>query len=123
MKNNVDYKASVDLHCRLRTFNVSDYVMIRMRPERFPPRTVKKLHARSAGPFKILKKINSNAYVVDLLPDFGISYTFNIEDLVSYRGTFDTPSDPFVNEPSQDLLSESPHYLYFPLNCPMQQKI
>jgi len=36
MKNNVDYKASVDLHCRLMTFNVSDYVMIRMRPERFP---------------------------------------------------------------------------------------
>ena len=77
MKNNADYKASADLHRRL-TFNVSDYVMVRMRPEWFPPKTVKKLHARSAGPFQILKKINSNAYVVDLPPDFSISCTFNV---------------------------------------------
>ena len=107
MKNNADYKASADLHHRLRTFNVRDYMMVRMRPERFPPGTVKKLHARSAEPFKILKKINSNAYVVDLPPDFGISCTFNVEDLVPYRGTFDTASDLFVDEPSQDLISES----------------
>jgi len=46
MKANADYKAFADLHCRLRTFNVGDYVMVRMRPERFPPGTVKKLHAR-----------------------------------------------------------------------------
>ena len=98
MKNNADYKVSTDLHHQLRTFNVSDYVMIRMRPEQFPPGTVKKLHTRSAGLFKILKKINSNAYVVDLSQDFDISCTFNVKDLVPYRGTFDTPSDPFVDE-------------------------
>ena len=45
--------------------------------------------------------------MVDLPPDFGISCTFNVEDLVPYRGTFDTLSDPFMDEPSQDL-SESP---------------
>ena len=28
MKNNADYKAYVDLHHRLRTFNVGDYVMV-----------------------------------------------------------------------------------------------
>ena len=27
MKNNADYKASADLHHKLRTFNVGDYVM------------------------------------------------------------------------------------------------
>ena len=48
IKNNADYKASADLHCQLRTFNIGDYVMVRMRPERFPPGNVKKLHARSA---------------------------------------------------------------------------
>jgi len=104
MKNNADYKPSADLHRRL---NVGDYVMVRMRPERFLPGTVKKLHVRSGGPFQILKKINSNAYVVDLPPDFDISCTFNVEDLVPYRGTFDTSSDPFMDEPTQDLLSES----------------
>ena len=65
-KNNVDYKASTDSQCRLRTFNVSDYVMVRLRPEWFPPRIVKKLDTQSAGPFQILKGINLNAYAVDL---------------------------------------------------------
>jgi len=81
MEDNVDYKAPVDLHYKLRIFNVSDYVMIRLRPERFPPGTVKKLHARSVRSFQILKIINSNAYVVDLPLDFGISCTFNVEKI------------------------------------------
>jgi len=102
MKNNADYKASVDLQSRLRTFNV----------RRSPPGTVEKLHARSAGPFQILKIINSNVYV-DFPPEFGISCTFNVEDLVSYKDTFDTPSDPFMDEPTCDLISERRHYLHF----------
>ena len=92
MKTNVDYKAFVDLHHRLRTFNVGDYVMVRLRPERFPPGIVKKLHVLSVGPFQILKRINPNDYVMDLPPDFGISCTFIVGDLVPYRGTLDTPS-------------------------------
>jgi len=59
--------------------------MIQIHSERFPPETVRKLTARSASPFKILKKINSNAYLVDLPPDFGISSRFNISDLVFYK--------------------------------------
>ena len=35
MKNNADYKVSADFHRRLRTFNVGDYVMVRMRPKQF----------------------------------------------------------------------------------------
>ena len=46
--------------------------------------------------------------MVDLPLNFGISYTFNVEDLVPYKCTFDTPSDLFVNESTQDPLSESP---------------
>ena len=60
--------------------------MLRIRPERFSPGTVKKLHACSVGPFQILKKLNDNAYVIDLLQDFGISFTINIEDLLDYKG-------------------------------------
>ena len=59
--------------------------MIQIRPEWFPLGAVKKLIARSVDPFKILKKINLNAYVIDLPPDFGISSTFNISDLVAYK--------------------------------------
>jgi len=58
MKNNANYKPSADLHHRLKTFNIDDYVMVCIRLERFPPGTVKKFHARSARLFQILKKIN-----------------------------------------------------------------
>ena len=44
-----------------------------------------KLHARSTGPYKILKKINIDAYVIDLPSNFGIILTFNILDLVTYK--------------------------------------
>ena len=41
---------------------------------------------RAAGPFKILEKINDNAYKLELPPEFGISPTFNILDLKPYLG-------------------------------------
>jgi hypothetical protein len=42
---------------------------------------------RAAGPFKILEKINDNAYKLELPPlEFGISPTFNISDLKPYLG-------------------------------------
>jgi hypothetical protein len=44
---------------------------------------------RADGPFKVLEKINENAYKLDLLVDFGISPTFNIADLKPYFGEED----------------------------------
>jgi hypothetical protein len=38
------------------------------------------------GPFKILEKINNNAYKLELPPEFGVSPTFNISDLRFYLG-------------------------------------
>lgn len=53
--HNESYKMVADVHRRHVEFNIGDYVMVRIRPERFPPRTAKKLQARSAGPFKVVK--------------------------------------------------------------------
>ena len=36
---------------------------------------------RVIGPFKIIEKINNNAYKLELTPEFGVSPTFNIVDL------------------------------------------
>jgi len=48
--SNDNYKSVTDLHKRLQEFAVEDEVMIRVRPERFPLRTLKKLFARRIGP-------------------------------------------------------------------------
>jgi hypothetical protein len=48
-----------------------------------------KLMPRADGPFKVLEKINDNAYKLDLPVDFGVSPTFNIIDLNPYLGEED----------------------------------
>ena len=69
--------------------------MIYIRPEWFPFGIIKKLQARSAGPFKVLKRMGLNAYVIDLPHDYGISLSFNIEDLVAYKSPTTNP-DTFL---------------------------
>jgi hypothetical protein len=44
---------------------------------------------RADGPFKVLEKINQNAYKLDLPADFGVSPTFNTVDLKPYLGEED----------------------------------
>ena len=73
-------------------------MMVRLRPEQFSSETVKKLHVRGASSFKIIKKIGSNAYVMDLPSDFEISSTFNITDLVAYKEPTRIPNKPFKLE-------------------------
>uniref|UniRef100_A0A2N9IC59 Reverse transcriptase n=1 Tax=Fagus sylvatica TaxID=28930 RepID=A0A2N9IC59_FAGSY len=114
------YKVQADSRRRHLEFAVGDYVMIRIRPERFPSGTVKKLQARSAGPFKVLKRIGSNAYVIELPSDYGISSTFNIEDLVAYKGPTTIPDDPFT-EPSPTP-TISPDFDTIPPNIPPTHK-
>jgi hypothetical protein len=41
------------------------------------------------GPFKILEKINDDAYKLKLVPEFGVSLTFNISDLWPQLGEED----------------------------------
>jgi hypothetical protein len=43
------------------------------------------------GPFKILEKINDNAYKLESPLKFGVSPTFNISDLRSYFGENKVP--------------------------------
>jgi hypothetical protein len=60
-----------------------------LRKERFPELRKSKLMSCTAGPFKILAKINDNAYKLELPPEFGVSPSFNISDLRPYLGEED----------------------------------
>jgi hypothetical protein len=66
-----------------------DLVWLHLRKERFPELRKSKLMSRAAGPFKILAKINDNAYKLELPPVFGVSTSFNISDLRPYLGEED----------------------------------
>ncbi|KAF9682427.1 hypothetical protein SADUNF_Sadunf05G0107800 [Salix dunnii] len=88
------YAAATNSHRRDHQFNEGDMVLVRLKPERFPPGSFTKLHARRAGPFKVIKKMGRNAYVIELPSDFMISPVFNIEDLTAFKGELPSPINP-----------------------------
>ena len=75
---------ATDVHRRSKEFNVCDYVMVRIRPERIPKTFSKKLYARAMGPYSIIRKMRSNAYLLNLPNDMDISPVFNVENLLPY---------------------------------------
>jgi hypothetical protein len=64
-----------------------DLVWLHLRNDRFPVLRKSKLMPRADGPFKIVEKINDNAYKLELPLEFGVSPTFNISDLKPYLET------------------------------------
>ena len=65
-------------------FKEGDLVWVHLRKERFPEERKSKLMPRVDGPFQILKKINENAYQLDLQGKYDISSSFNVSDLSSF---------------------------------------
>ena len=86
---NAKYKIAGDKGRRQLTFELGDLVWLHFRKERFPEMRKSKLMPRADGPFKVLQRVNENAYKLDLPADFGVSPTFNIADLTPYLGEED----------------------------------
>ncbi|KAK1649534.1 hypothetical protein QYE76_067339 [Lolium multiflorum] len=83
-KNNA---ARVNKKRKEMLFKPGDMVWVHFRKDRFPKLRKSKLLPRGAGPYKVLAKINYNAYSIDLPTDeFGVSNSFNVADLTPYDG-------------------------------------
>ena len=107
----------MNVHKKPITFQRGDLVSIHLRKDRFLDALKSKLLPRADGPFKILTKINNDAYMVDIPTDkYSVSTMFNISDLAPYHGdeTFDSWKDlPQGGEMMWSILRTSPwaHHL------------
>ena len=79
---NAKYKITGDKGRKHVVFDVGDLVWLHLRKDRFQDLRKSKLMPRAAGPFKVLERINDNAYKLELPTELGpVSSTFNIADL------------------------------------------
>nr|GEW03807.1 hypothetical protein [Tanacetum cinerariifolium] len=74
-------------------YREGNLVWIHLRKERFSVVRFGKLKPRGDGPFRVLKKINDNAYKIELPAYFNVSVTFNVADLLPYKGDSDDEPD------------------------------
>ena len=92
--------------------------MIQFRLERFSSKIIKRFQTCSVGPFKNIETGQPNANGIGLPHDYGISTTFNIENLIVYKDPEFIHDTPFVL-PSCDLVDIS---ILTPLNIPWAHK-
>nr|GEW46273.1 RNA-directed DNA polymerase [Tanacetum cinerariifolium] len=89
IRHNKQYKEHTYKHRKQVLYQEGDLVWIHLRKERFPTGHFGKLKPRGDGPFRVLKKINDNAYKIELPGYYNVSATFNVADLLLYKGDSD----------------------------------
>ncbi|KAK1631972.1 hypothetical protein QYE76_006287 [Lolium multiflorum] len=76
----------LNMNKKTRIFKEGDLVWLHLRKDRFPQERNSKLKLPGDGPFKVLKRINDNAYVIDIpTSKYSVSNTFNVSDLSPYH--------------------------------------
>jgi len=76
-------------------FNEGDRVWLHLRKDRIPTKRMSKLSPQGDGPFQIIKRINNNAYQLNLLKEYGVHATFNVIYLTPFVGSIDDEVETF----------------------------
>ena len=75
------------------TFEERDWVWLHLSKDRFPKQRKSKLNSRGDGPFRVLQRINNNAYRLELPYEYDVSATFNVCDLTTFVGYLEQDED------------------------------
>lgn len=82
-------------------FNEGDLIWLHLINERFPIQRKSKLSPKGDSLFKVLRKVNYNAYQLDLPHEYGVHSTFNVanlrpfaRDLTSDEDSMDLRTNP-----------------------------
>ena len=84
--NSAKYKTAADLHRRKVVFEEGNYVWVVLTKDRLPAGVNVKLHDRKIGPCQIQKKINDNAYQLQLPSHLNTSHVVNVKHLIPFKG-------------------------------------
>ncbi|XP_066354595.1 uncharacterized protein [Miscanthus floridulus] len=94
-KKSAQYAKQANKGKKKVTFQPGDLVWLHLRKDRFPQQRKSKLSPRGDGPFKVLHKINDNAYKIELPPEYSnVSTTFNVKDLLPFVGEPESRTTP-----------------------------
>ncbi|GKC34725.1 retrovirus-related pol polyprotein from transposon 17.6 [Tanacetum coccineum] len=93
IRHNEQCKEHADKRHKQVLYQESDLVWIHHCKEHFSAGRFRKLKPLGDGPFRVLKKINDNAYKIELPGHYNVSVTFNVADLSPYKGDSDDEPD------------------------------
>jgi len=97
-KANAAYKAIPNKHRKHMEFSPAGLVWLHLGKVRFPSRRESELMATRDGPFKVIERIEDNAYKLQLPKDIAVPTTFNIGNLSPYmEDYFEEPLDLRTN--------------------------
>ncbi|GKA90358.1 RNA-directed DNA polymerase [Tanacetum coccineum] len=93
IQHNKQYNEHANKRRKHVLYREGDLVWIHLCKKLLPAGRFGKLKPRGDGPFCILKKINDNAYKIELPGHYNVFATFNVADLSPYKGDSDDEPD------------------------------